>query len=260
MSPCCCEGIGQPAERHAINKRWRASIQALLDGRPPIDNVDQARDMLDLLRAPRDGGESAPLDAAGNRRPYRHHAGCGCATTALGLYWTATAAGSSFPTSEAVRRELCQGPLTEPPSAQTLRSSRIATAFLYEKPAAYPPATSSSVKQRRTIRSATFAFRESRHDHLSWPRTGTRALAGSRPLRPQPLPPERPDKYAEGLDALRSATTGLHRCSLCDYGDPRDPSLPAGRYRISLLGAPPLPVGRVTLLPDRQPLFRLTAL
>jgi cytochrome P450 len=33
-----------------------------------------------------------------------------------------------------------------------------------------------------------------------------------------------------------------------------------GRYRISLLGAPPSPVGRVTLLPDRQPLFRLTAL
>jgi hypothetical protein len=33
-----------------------------------------------------------------------------------------------------------------------------------------------------------------------------------------------------------------------------------GCYRISLVGAPPSPVGRVTLLPDSQPLFRLTAL
>ncbi len=33
-----------------------------------------------------------------------------------------------------------------------------------------------------------------------------------------------------------------------------------GRYSIGLVGAPPSPVGRVTLLPDTQPLFRLKAL
>jgi hypothetical protein len=32
------------------------------------------------------------------------------------------------------------------------------------------------------------------------------------------------------------------------------------RYSIGLVGAPPSPVGRVTLLPDSQPLFRLKAL
>ena len=33
-----------------------------------------------------------------------------------------------------------------------------------------------------------------------------------------------------------------------------------GRYRISLIGEPPVPVGRVMLQPAAQPMFKLTAL
>ena len=38
-----------------------------------------------------------------------------------------------------MRRELCEGPVTAPPDAQLLRSSRVAMAFFYETLRLYPP-------------------------------------------------------------------------------------------------------------------------
>src|SRR6201999_2880152 len=53
------KNIGQPAERLAVGERWRGWVGGLLDQRPPIDDVEQARDMLDLLRAARDEATGA---------------------------------------------------------------------------------------------------------------------------------------------------------------------------------------------------------
>src|SRR5260221_8469981 len=53
--------IAQPAERQAIGMRWRAWLRELLDQRPPLDDPDQARDMLDLMRAAGDAGSGPPL-------------------------------------------------------------------------------------------------------------------------------------------------------------------------------------------------------
>jgi cytochrome P450 len=262
--------IGQPAERQAISVRWRAWIQGLLDLRPPIDDPDQARDMLDLLRAPRDGGSVAPLTPQAIGDQIGTMLAAGFATTALALFWTALLLALFPEHQEAVRRELCPGPkegskedqTTAPPDMQALRSSPVATAFLYESLRLYPPAYVIVREARQEDRIGDFRIPRGAavvispwlvHRHAAhWQNPHgfdpTRFLQGGRIATPDTWMPfgSGPRVCIAGAFATMEMLVIL-RCLL-------------GCYRISLVGAPPSPVGRVTLLPDSQPLFRLTAL
>ena len=136
--------IAQPAERQAIGVRWRAWTQELLDQRPPLDDPDQARDMLDMMRAAGDAGSGPPLTREAICDQIGMMLAAGFATTSLALFWTVLMLALFPEHQEAVRRELCpgpkDGPMTAPPDMQALRSSPVATAFLYETLRLYPPA------------------------------------------------------------------------------------------------------------------------
>src|SRR5262249_46026014 len=93
-----------------------------------------------LLRAARDASTGAALPREAIVDQIGTMLAAGFATTALGLFWTALMLALFPEHQEEVRRELCQGPLHLPPDFQALRSSPIATAFLYETLRLYPPA------------------------------------------------------------------------------------------------------------------------
>ena len=194
--------------------------------------------MLDLMRATRDAGSGPPLSRDAICDQIGTMLSAGFATTALALYWTALMLALFPEHQEAVRRELCPGLKPDstgragapPPDMQALRSSPVATAFLYESLRLYPPAyiivREAKVEDRigdfRIPRGAAVIVSPwlvHRHSAL-WP--------DPQRLRSGPLPAGRAHCAAESLDALRHRSAGLHRHGLRDNGDPRDPALPAG--------------------------------
>jgi cytochrome P450 len=255
-------GVPQPAERRQLNVRWRIWIQAFLDQRPPIDDIDQARDMLDLLRAARDGNGAllTPVDIADQ---VGSMLAAGFATTALALYWS-TVILALFPEhQEAVRRDLCGGQAPDvAPTAQSLRSSRVATAFLYECMRLYPPAYVIAREAHvdddlgdyvipRGTSVIVAPWLVHRHAAL-WPDPGRfdpgRFLQDGKIVTPKAWMP-----FGTGPRVcIGAAFAVMELLVIFRYL--------LGRYRVSLLGPVPQPVGRVTLLPDSQPLFRLTPL
>lgn len=255
------KNIGQPAERQDIGRRWRAWVQGLLDQRPPLDDIEQARDMLDLLRAARDAdgaglGRALVVDQIGTMLA------AGFSTTALALFWT-TVLLAAFPEhQEAVRQELCGGPLDSPPDPAALRGSRTATAFLYESLRLYPPAYIIAREAREDDRIGDFVIPRGTaviiapwlvHRHAAlWPAPNRfdpgRFLQDGRIVPPSAWMP-----FGTGPRVCIGATFATMEILVI---------LRAllGRYRITLAGPAPAAVGRVTLLPDRPPVFRLSAL
>lgn len=250
--------VRQPAERQDIGRRWRAWVQDLLDRRPPIDDLEQARDMLDLMRIGRPGGPG-PMAREEIVDQIGTMLAAGFATTALALFWT-TLMLALFPEhQEAVRRELCSGDLAVAPDVQTLRASRVATAFLYESLRLYPPAyviireacQEDQIGDFRIPRgSAVIIAPWLVHRHRAhWQDPDRfdpgRFLQGDRISTPRTwMPFGSGPRVCIGAAFATMEMLVIIRCLL-------------GRYRVSLVGAPPLPVGRVTLLPDFQPRFRL---
>jgi cytochrome P450 len=170
---------------------------------------------------------------------------------------------------EAVRRELCAGRTAgneastmPPPDMQVLRSSTVATAFLYESLRLYPPAyvivreakTEDRIGDFRIPRGAAVIVSPwlvHRHRAL-WSDPGrfdpARFLQGGRIVLPKAwMPFGTGPRVCIGTAFATMEILVILRCLL-------------ERYSIRLIGAAPSPVGRVTLLPDSQPLFRLEAL
>ena len=254
--------IGQPIERLDVGVRWRGWVGALLDQRPPIDDVEQARDMLDLLRAARDDATGAGLSRDLIVDQIGTMLAAGFATTALGLFWTALMLALFPQHQEAVRRELCEGPLGVPPDFQALRSSRISTAFLYESLRLYPPAYIIAREARRDDRIGDFDIPRGAaviiapwlvHRHAAlWPHPHRfdpgRFLQGGRVTLPKAwMAFGSGPRVCIGAAFATIEILVILRCLL-------------GRYRLTLVDAAPAAVGRVTLLPNRQPRFRLTPL
>jgi len=254
-------GVPQPAERKAIGARWRAWIQALIDRRPTIDDSRQARDMLDLLRAGRDadGRPASTEDIA-------DHVGtmlsAGFATTALALFWM-TMLLAYFPDQqEAVRRELCQRSPAEPPSMKELRSSRVAISFLYETLRLYPPAYVIAREAHAEDQIGDFRIpRGSAVIVAPW-LVHRHAALWSDPHRFDPGRFVRDGRIVTPK-AWMPFGTGPRVCIGAAFATMEILTIIRtllGRYRISLLGHPPSPVGRVMLQPDVQSLFKLTPL
>ena len=254
--------IAQPPQRLDFGARWRAWVQALLDRRPPIDDLEQARDLLDLLRAARDGVDGAPL----TREVIVDQIGtmllAGYATTALALFWTALMLALFPAQQDALRSELCKGAAAAPPDARSLRSSSVATAFLYETLRLYPPAYIIAREARLDDQIGDFRIPQGAvviiapwllHRHAAHWRDPhrfdpNRFVQGGRIATPRAWMPfgVGPRVCIGGAFATMEILVVL-RCLL-------------SRYNIGLRGPPPRPIGRVTLLPDFQPLFTLTPL
>ncbi len=254
-------GIAQPAERKAIGARWRGWIQALIERRPSIDDPDQARDMLDLLRAARDGN-GKPLSTEDIADHVGTMLSAGFATTALALFWMAVMLALFPAQQEAIRQELCQGSVADPPSMQELRSSRVATAFLYETLRLYPPAYVIAREARLEDWIGDFHIPRGTAVIVAPWLVHRHAALWSDPNRFDPGRFVRDGRIVTPK-AWIPFGTGPRVCIGAAFATMEILTIVRnllGRYRISLLGDPPSPVGRVMLQPGAQPLFRLTAL
>jgi cytochrome P450 len=254
--------IAQPGQRREISMQWRAWVAGLLHQRSPIDDLDKARDMLDLLQAGRAGDSSAPLTTEEIVDLVGTMFSAGFTTTALALFWTALMLALFPAHQEAVRRELCYGPATAPPDWQSLRSSRVTIAFLYETLRLYPPAYIIAREARLDDQIGDFHIPRGSaviiapwvvHRHATYWREPhrfdpNRFLQGGRVATPRAWMPfgVGPRVCIGNAFATMEILVVLRHL--------------LARYSIGLRGPPPRPVGRVTLVPSSQPLFTLTPL
>jgi cytochrome P450 len=254
--------IGQPSQRRENAARWRAWLAGLLDRRAPIDDFDEAGDMLDLLRAQRGGQGGGPLAREAIVDQVGTMFSAGFTTTALALFWTVLML-ALFPThQEALRGELCRDDSAAPPTWQSLRSSRAATAFLFEALRLYPPAYIIAREARLDDRigdlriprgSAVIIAPWLVHRHAAhWQDPHrfdpARFLQGGRVATPRAWMPfgVGPRVCIGSAFATMEILVVLRQL--------------LARYHVGLSGPIPRPVGRVTLVPDFQPLFTLTRL
>jgi cytochrome P450 len=253
--------VAQPLKRQDIAARWRVWVTALLDQRARIDVTREARDMLDLLLAERDGESGGPtreaiVDQVGTMLS------AGFTTTALALFWTATMLALFPAHQEAVRCELCRGAPAAPPEWQSLRSSRVTTAFLYETLRLYPPAYIIAREARLEDQIGDFRIprgsaviiapwvlhRHATHWQDSHRFDPNRFIQGEQIVTPRVwMPFGTGPRVCIGSAFATMEILVVLRCLLA-------------RYNIRLRGRPPRPIGRVTLVPDFQPLFTLTPL
>ena len=255
-------GIAQPRSRREFAAQWRAWVEDLLVSRSAAANVGQRNDMIELLRAGRrsEGDGSAQyqeiIDQVGTMLS------AGFITTAIALFWSALML-ALFPShQEAVRLDLCRGNTTAPPDWQTLRASKIAAPFVYETLRLYPPVyviareaqQNDQIEDFRIPRgSAVIISSWLVHRHAAHWRDPdrfdpSRFLDGERIVVPPAwMPFGVGPRVCIGNTFATMEILVVLRCLL-------------SRYRIGLQGPPPRPIGRVTLVPDFQPLFTLTPL
>jgi cytochrome P450 len=132
-------GIAQPSVRRAFGERWRGWMISFLEERPPLAQLDEARDLLDLLRTARDQGGGGPFQAEVIVDQVGTMMAAGFETTAVALFWIALLLAFFPNQQEAARGELCAESVDAPPEAQFLRSLATTTAFVYEALRLYPP-------------------------------------------------------------------------------------------------------------------------
>jgi cytochrome P450 len=251
-------GIPQAPERRAFRAQWRAWAASFLDHRPPIADLDQAHDLLDLLRASRDAtGASLPREVIIDQIGTMMAAGFG--TTAVTLFWVALLLAVFPAQQEAVRGELCPDGAEAPPDAAFLRSARTTTMFVYEALRLYPPVYAISRRAASDDRVGDVPIRRGTvvtvapwvlHRHAAHWRdphqfNPSRFLQNGRIVVPKAwIPFGTGPRVCIGAAFATTEMLVVLRALL-------------GRYRIELRGAIPRPVGKLVLLPEFEPRFDL---
>jgi cytochrome P450 len=254
--------VAQPSQRRDIASQWRRWVEGLLDSRPPIENVDDARDMLDLMRAGRDGKGSSSALRQEMVDQVATMLAAGFITTAIALFWSAVMLALFPAHQDAVRRDLCRGDPSAPPEWESLRSSRTAMAFFYETLRLFPPAY--IIAREARVEDALGDFRIPTgatviiapwlvHRHTShWAKPDQfdpdRFLQDGRVVTP-------PNWMPFGVGprvCIGSAFATLEVLIVLRQL--------LSRYIVGLRGPPPRPIGRVTLVPEFQPTFTLRPL
>jgi cytochrome P450 len=255
-------GIAQPPVRRAFGERWRGWTVSFLENRPPLAQLDEARDLLDLLRTARDEARDGAFPAEVIVDQVGTMMAAGFETTAVALFWIALLLALFPEQQEVIRCELCAQGADAPPEAQFLRSLRTTTAFVYEALRLYPPVHSFSrqaavdnrVGDLAIPRGATITIspwvlhRHQRHwdrPHCFDPR---RFIRDGRIGAPNAwMPFGAGPRICIGMVFATTEIFTVLRILL-------------GRYRIGLQGRPPQPVGRAVLLPSFEPSFDLMRL
>jgi cytochrome P450 len=257
----CGIDFGIPSERRALAQRWRGWVRSLLARRPPIDDADQARDLLDLLRTARDEA-GVPLSQEEIVDQVGTILAAGFATTSLSLFWTALMLAAFPAQQELVREELCLGSASAPPESHILRSSRRAVAFLYETLRLYPPSYIIARAARQDDRIGNLAIprgaavlilpwllhRHSAHWEEPHRFLPERFLSAGRIVTPPAwIPFGAGPRVCIGATFATTEILVVLRCILA-------------RYRLGLHGPLPRPTGKVGLSPEFEPRFTLTPL
>jgi cytochrome P450 len=235
---------------------------SFLENRPLLAQHDEARDLLDLLRTARDQGSGGPFQAEVIVDQVGTMMAAGFETTAVALFWIALLL-AFFPNhQEAIRGELCTQSVDAPPEAQFLRSLPITTAFVYEALRLYPPvynfsrqaAVDDCIGDLSIPRGATITIspwvlhrhqRHWEHPHRFDPR---RFFRDGRIVVPKMwMPFGAGPRICIGMVFATTEIFIVLRILLA-------------RYRITLQGQAPQPVGRVVLLPAFEPSFKLMRL
>ncbi len=252
----------QPRRRLDLAARFRVWIETMLDNRSQSDRPGQPRDMLDALRAGRQDGSQSHADNDEIIDQIATMFTSGFTTTALGTFWTVLALALLPDHQEAVRLELCQGEAAASPDAQSLRASCTAIPFIYEAMRLYPPAYVIAREARQHDQIGDFEIPRGAAVIISpWVVHRHEALWRD----PHRFDPER------FLDAGRVKTprawiafgVGPRVCIGASFATTEILIILRcllSRYKIELRGRVPCPIGRVTLTPEFQPLFRLTPL
>jgi cytochrome P450 len=252
-------GIAQPSVRRAFGERWRGWVVSFLEKRPPLARLDEARDLLDLLRTARDQDSGGPFQAEVIVDQVGTMMAAGFETTAVALFWIALLLAFFPDQQEAIRGELCAQGVDAPPEAQFLRSLPTTTAFVYEALRLYPPvynfsrqaAVDDRIGDLSIPRGAMISIspwvlhrhqRHWDHPHRFDPRRFFRdgRIAVPRAWMPFGAGP----RICIGMVFATTEIFTVLRILLA-------------RYRIALQGEVPQPVGRVVLLPAFEPSFKL---
>ncbi|MFO0997719.1 MAG: cytochrome P450 [Alphaproteobacteria bacterium] len=247
------EGMPQSAKRRSLRAEWRRWAEQRLDEHKPSSSLDQARDVLDLLRAAHDGG--AGMDRATIVDQIDTMMAAGFVTTASALFWTALMLSVMPEQQDVIRAELCQEDTHEPPAGPALRAARKTTAFVYETLRLYPPAYAISRVARaedrlgdlRVRRGTTvtiwpwFLHRHDRHWRDPHHFDPGRFLRDGRIVMPKAWMP-----FGTGPRVCIGATFALTEILVVLR-------VLLARFRLEIRGPLPRPVGRVTLAPSFMP-------
>jgi cytochrome P450 len=251
--------IAQPPVRRVFGERWRCWMVSFLESRPSLSRLDEASDLLDLLRTARDeaSGGAFPTEVIVDQVGTMMAAGF--ETTAVALFWIALLLAFFPDQQEAVRGELCAQDVAAPPEAQFLRSLPITTAFVYEALRLYPPvyafsrqaAVDDRIGDLAIPRGATISVspwvlhrhqRHWDHPHRFDPH---RFIRDGRITVPKAwMPFGAGPRICIGMVFATTEIFTVLRVLLA-------------RYRISSQGPAPQPVGRTVLLPAFEPRFDL---
>jgi cytochrome P450 len=252
-------GIPQAPARRAFGEQWRAWTISFLENRPPLTQLDEARDLLDLLRAARDEDSNGAfpkeviVDQVGTMMA------AGFETTAVALFWVALLLALFPEQQEAVRDELCAQGAETAPEPQFLRSLPTTTGFIYETLRLYPPVHSFSrqtdvgdrIGDLEIPRGATITVspwvlhRHQRHWDNPDGFDPRRFIREGRVAVPKAwMPFGNGPRVCLGMSFATTEILTVLRILLA-------------RHRIVLRGRLPQPIGRAVLLPSFEPDFEL---
>ena len=253
-------GLRQGADREAFRQSWHGWAASISDSRPTIGDMDAADDLLDLLRAVRDETTGAPLSQDEIVDQIGTMMAAGFVTTSMALFWIAVMLALHPEHQEAMRAELAGDNAASPPDSAALRAARLSQAFVYETLRLYPPVFAVTRRATEDDRIGAIEIRRGsgiviapwvvhRHEAL-WRAPQlfdpARFVHDGRVLAPKAWMP-----FGAGPRICIGMVFALTEISVVLR-------LMLQRFRITLAGPCPRPVGRFALAPDVEPMFQLT--